>query len=113
LRIVDDAGNPANPGETGNLLVRGVRGVSIFAGYFNDPAATAEAFDAQGFFKTGDRVTQHEDGFIEFSERAKDLIKVGGEGVAPAEIERVILEVAGIREVAVVAKRDADYGEVA
>ena len=55
----------------------------------------------------------HEDGFIEFSERAKDQIKVGGEGVAPAEAEEVIAAIAGIKDVAVVAKPDAHYGEVA
>jgi crotonobetaine/carnitine-CoA ligase len=112
IRIVDDEGRPVAPGGTGNLLVAGVRGLSIFKEYYANPKATAEAFDADGYFRTGDRVTLHEDGFIEFSERAKDLIKVGGEGVAPAEVERVIAEVAGILEVAVVAKPDAHYGEV-
>ena len=107
VRIVDDDGRPVAPGSAGHLLVRGVRGVSIFKEYFNDPASSAAAFDAEGF-RTGDRVMLHEDGFIEFSERAKDVIKVGGEGVAPAEIERVVLQVAGIREAAVVGKRDAD-----
>ena len=74
--------------------------------------STEAAFDDNGYFKTGDRLTLHEDGFISFSERARDLIKVGGEGVAPAEVERVIGEVAGVREVAVVAKPDPNYSEV-
>ena len=112
IRIVDDDGRPTVPGNTGNLLAGGVRGLSIFKEYYANPEATAEAFDADGYFRTGDRVTLHEDGFIEFSERAKDLIKVGGEGVAPAEVERVIAEVPGIVDVAVVAKPDAHYGEV-
>ena len=112
IRIVDDEGGPVAPGGTGNLLVAGVRGLSIFKEYYANPTATAEAFDADGYFRTGDRVTLHVDGFIEFSERAKDLIKVGGEGVAPAEVERVIAEVSGILEVAVVAKPDSHYGEV-
>ena len=57
-------------------------------------------------------MTLHEDGFIDFSKRAKDLIKVGGAGIAPAEVERVIAEVPGLVDVAVVAKPDAQYGEV-
>ena len=112
IRIVDDDGLAVAPGGSGNLLVAGVRGLSIFKEYYADPEATAAAFDADGYFRTGDRVILHEDGFIEFSERAKDLIKVGGEGVAPAEVERVIAAVPGILEVAVVARPDAHYGEV-
>lgn len=112
VRVVDDNGQPVAPGGSGNLMVAGVRGLSIFKEYYANPEATAAAFDADGYFRTGDRVILHEDGFIEFSERAKDLIKVGGEGVAPAEVERVIAEVPGIVDVAVVAKPDAHYGEV-
>ena len=89
-----------------------MRDLSIFKEYYANPEATAEAFDADGYFRTGHRVTLHEDGFIDFSKRAKDLIKVGGEGVAPAEVERVIAEVPGLVDVAVVAKPDARYGEV-
>ena len=77
-----------------------------------NPQANEEAFNEQGLFLTGDRVIVHEDGFIQFSERAKDVIKVGGEGVSPAEIERVILEMPGIQEAAVVAHQDKAYGEI-
>lgn len=113
VKIVDDAGNAVAPGETGNLLVKGVRGVSLFAEYFGNPSATAEAFDEDDCFRTGDRVTLHEDGSIQFADRLKDMIKVGGEGVSGAEIERVILAVEGVTETAVVAKTDPVYGEVA
>jgi crotonobetaine/carnitine-CoA ligase len=112
IRILDDDGRPTAPGGTGNLFAGGVRGLSIFKEYYANPQANDEAFDEHGYFRTGDRVTLHEDGFIEFSERAKDLIKVGGEGVAPAEVERVISELKGITDVAVVAKPDSHYGEV-
>ncbi len=113
VRITDDAGADVPPGGTGNLLIKGVRGVSLFAEYFGNPAATAEAFDEDGYFRTGDRVTLHEDGWIQFADRVKDMIKVGGEGVSGAEIERTVLAVAGVKETAVVAKTDAVYGEVA
>jgi crotonobetaine/carnitine-CoA ligase len=113
VKIVDAEGVAVAPGETGNLIVKGVRGVSLFAEYFGNPGATAEAFDAQGCFRTGDRVTLHEDGSIQFADRLKDMIKVGGEGVSGAEIERAILAVENVREAAVVAKADPVYGEVA
>ncbi len=113
VRIADEAGVAVGAGDTGNLLVKGVRGESLFAEYFGNPAATAEAFDADGYFRTGDRVTLHEDGSIQFADRVKDMIKVGGEGVSGAEIERTVLGVAGVRETAVVAKPDTVYGEVA
>jgi len=77
-----------------------------------DPALDADAFDADGFFRTGDRVTLMEDGWIRFSERASEIIKVGGEGVSPAEIEGVVRAVAGVRDVAVVAAHDDAYGQV-
>lgn len=112
LAILDDAGNPVPPGETGELHVGGVRGVSIFLEYLDDPGATEATFDEQGFIKTGDRVTLLEDGSIKFADRDKDMLKVGGENVAASEIERVILSVRGINEVAVVAKRDRMLDEV-
>lgn len=113
IKLTDDAGIPIEREGTGNLLVKGVCGLSLFAGYFGDPQATAEAFDEQGYFRTGDRVTLHEEGWIQFADRAKDMIKVGGEGVSGAEIERTLLGVAGVKEAAVVARPDPVYGEVA
>lgn len=113
VRILDDDGRPVAPGDTGHLSIKGVPGVSLFAEYFHDSQATAEAFDADGWFLTGDRVTLHEDGWIQFADRAKDVIKVGGEGVSAAEIEAAARAVPGVAEVAVVARPDADYGEVA
>lgn len=112
VHVLDDDGRPASPGQPGNLLIGGIRGLSLFKEYFMNPQANEEAFTGQGLFRTGDRVIVHEDGFIQFSERAKDLIKVGGEGVSPAEIERVVLEVPGVRETAVVAHQDKAYGEI-
>jgi crotonobetaine/carnitine-CoA ligase len=113
LRVVDDTGHALESTGKGQLLVRGVRGVSIFAEYFKDPKATSEAFDAEGYFLTGDIVKLHHHGALEFSERSKDVIKVGGEGVSAAEIEQVIGQVSGVLEAAVVARSDAHFGEVA
>ena len=113
VRIENDDGSAVRPGETGHLLIGAVRGLSIFQEYVDNPRAMTEAFDARGFFRTGDRVTLHEDGWIEFKDRVKDMIKVGGESVSASEVESAIAGVGGIAEVAVVARPDATYGEVA
>jgi carnitine-CoA ligase len=112
VRISDPEGRSVKPGETGVLTIKGVRGLSIFKEYDGNPEATTAAFDGEGFFRTGDRVTLLEDGWIKFSDRASDIIKVGGEGVSPSEIEGVVRGVDGVRDVAVVAAEDAAYGQV-
>jgi crotonobetaine/carnitine-CoA ligase len=99
-------------GETGELSIKGVRGLSIFKEYDGNPEVTASAFDADGFFRTGDRVTLLDEGWIRFSDRASDIIKVGGEGVSPSEIESVIRSLKGVRDVAIVAAQDEIYGQV-
>ena len=98
--------------ETGALLIRGVPGLSLFAEYLNQPEATANSYDEFGWFRTGDLVTVHEGGDISFADRAKDMLKVGGENVAASEIERVIAQVAGVQEAAVIAAHDDKLDEV-
>jgi crotonobetaine/carnitine-CoA ligase len=112
IRVVDDDGSPTKVGDTGNLSIKGIPGLSLFAEYLHNEKATRESFDEHGFFLTGDRVTLLEHGFVKFGDRAKDMLKVGGENVAASEIEQVISVIPGVREAAVVAKKHPMLDEV-
>ena len=105
-------GSSVAPGETGDLFVRGIRGVSMFAEYWNNPQATADIFDAEGWMTTGDLVRLNDDGSFTFMDRAKDMLKIGAENVAASEIERVIQQVGGATEIAVVGRPDSSLDEV-
>src|SRR5229473_1905846 len=112
IRVTDDDGTPTPVGGTGNLLIKGIPGLSLFKEYLHNENPTRESFDEHGYFITGDRVTLLDHGFMKFGDRAKDMLKVGGENVAASEIEQVIAVVPGVREAAVVAKKHPMLDEV-
>jgi carnitine-CoA ligase len=112
IRITDDDGRPTQVGDTGNLSIKGMPGLSLFSEYLHNEKATRESFDEHGYFLTGDRVTLLERGYIKFGDRAKDMLKVGAENVAASEIEQVIAIVPGVREAAVVGKKHPMLDEV-
>jgi malonyl-CoA/methylmalonyl-CoA synthetase len=99
---------PLPDGETGEIEVRGPH---IFAGYWNRPDATAEAFAADGWFKTGDLGWRSPDGYYTIAARARELIISGGFNVYPREVEDVLATHAAIAEVAVIGLPDEDLGE--
>jgi carnitine-CoA ligase len=105
-RITDRDGSAVAPGEVGELRVGGEPGVSLMAGYYRDPAATAKTL-AEGWLHTGDLVREDPDGLITFVTRAKDMIKRAGENVAAGEIEDVLLEHPGVIDAAVIGVPDA------
>ncbi|MDH4558475.1 fatty acid--CoA ligase family protein [Pseudomonas sp. BN417] len=110
VRCVDAAGNPVPPGEPGELLVRGY---NLMKGYFNNPEATAEAIDAEGWLHTGDIGVLDEAGYLRITDRIKDMFITGGFNVYPAEIELVILRYPGVAQAAVIGIPDERLGEVA
>jgi carnitine-CoA ligase len=112
VAVVDASGHTVEPGENGALLVRGIPGVSLFAGYLGDASATERAFTPGGWFRTGDQVRRDPGGTLTFAGRHSDLLKVGGENVGAVEIESVLLQVPGVREAAVVGRPDRMLGEV-
>ena len=102
---------PAGPEETGELDDPRHRGLSMFAEYLDKPGRPRTATTRTAGF-TGDLVTVHGNGWISFADRAKDMLRVGGDNVAASEIERVIAEVDGVLEAAVVARPDEKLDEV-
>ncbi|MFT5101429.1 MAG: crotonobetaine/carnitine-CoA ligase, partial [Planctomycetaceae bacterium] len=102
----------AGPEEKGVLHIRGVRGVSLFKEYYRNPEANQSAFDDQGWFDTGDLVRVDKQGWLYFSDREKDMLKVGAENVAASEIESVIMQTGLIEESAVVAQKHYMLDEV-
>ena len=82
------------------------------AGYFEDPAATAEAIDADGWFHTGDLARRDAEGFHFIVGRKKDMFISGGENVYPLELERALHEHPAVQACAVVGVPDAKWGEV-
>jgi acyl-CoA synthetase (AMP-forming)/AMP-acid ligase II len=109
LRIADDKGAEVAAGETGEILLRGP---SIMAGYLDDPEATAEALDADGWLRTGDLGVVGEDGCLRIVGRAKDMFIVGGFNAYPAEIENFLLRHPDVAQAAVIGIPDARLGEV-
>lgn len=98
-------------GEKGEVGQVWVRGPNLFTEYWNRPEATAEAFDADGWFDTGDLGEQDEDGFLTLRGRSKDLIIVGGYNVYPPVVERVINDCPGVKESALIGIPDPRRGE--
>jgi acyl-CoA synthetase (AMP-forming)/AMP-acid ligase II len=95
--------------DTGELLVRGPL---LFSGYYNDEAATRAAYTDDGWFRSGDLGEVDDEGYLSIVGRAKDVIRTGGETVAPAEVEEALSDHPALADVAVVGIPDPQWGEV-
>jgi fatty-acyl-CoA synthase len=110
VRIINpETGHDLKTGLRGEVLVRGY---SLFEGYYKDAEKTAQALDADGWFHTGDIGSLDENGTIMFHGRFKDMLKVGGENVAAAEIEGLLGRHPAVKLAQVVGIPDAKYVEV-
>jgi long-chain acyl-CoA synthetase len=108
MRVVDAEGDEVAQGEVGEIAIRGA---NVMKGYWRRPEATAEAIDADGWFRTGDMGRVDEDGFFFIVDRKKELVIRGGYNVYPREVEEVIYEHPGVREAAVVGIPHDELGE--
>ena len=108
-KLADPAGNSVSANEVGELCLRGPH---VCSGYWNNPAATAQVLDADGWFHTGDLARCDEDGFFYIAGRSKDMIISGGVNIYPAEIEKELLDHPAIAEVSVIGIADKKWGEV-
>jgi len=109
LRVVDDAGAELPAGQPGEVVTRGYH---VMRGYLDDPVATAEAIDGDGWLHTGDIGVLDDRGYLRITDRKKDLFIVGGFNAYPAEIEGIILRHPGVSQVAVIGVPDERLGEV-
>jgi fatty-acyl-CoA synthase len=89
-----------------------VRGPQVFEGYDGDPEATAAAFTADGWYRTGDLASQDDEGFVTIVGRVGHLIRTGGEAVVPDEVEAALLQYPGVADVAAVGLPDPVWGEI-
>jgi fatty-acyl-CoA synthase len=109
VRCVRPDLTPTDPGEPGEILIRGP---NVTPGYWNDPPATAAAFVDGAWFRSGDVATVDAEGHFRIVDRTKDMYISGGENVYPAEVEAAIFEHPAVAEAAVVGVPDEKWGEV-
>ena len=107
VRLVDADGTDVTVGDPGEIWVRGP---NVFAGYWDDPEATARVLH-EGWLRTGDVAVADDDGFLSLVDRIKDLIIVSGFNVYPAEVEDALMEHAAVADVAVIGVPSPRTGE--
>ena len=108
MRLVDGNGNDVQPGDTGQILIKGD---NVMSGYWGAPQATAAAL-IDGWYHSGDMGHEDEEGYLYVDGRCKDMIISGGENIYPAEIENLLIESPDIVEASVIGRPDPRWGEV-
>jgi long-chain acyl-CoA synthetase len=108
LLLLNEQGEPAAEGETGEIAVRGPQ---VTQGYWRHPEETKAAFTSEGFFKTGDLGRIDEKGYLHILDSKKDMILVSGFNVYPSEVEQVVCALPGVSEAAAIGIPDPDAGE--
>lgn len=108
VKVVDRDGRPVAPGQVGALLTRGPYTIR---GYFQSPEHNAQAFDAEGFYRSGDLVQLRADGYLVVVGRIKDQINRGGEKIAAEEVENLLMAHPAVTHAALVSMPDETMGE--
>ena len=108
VQIRNEEGRELPAGEIGEICVSGL---PVMAGYWQNPKATEDTI-VNGWLKTGDMGAMDTDGFVTLHDRAKDMVISGGSNIYPREVEEVLLQHPQVREVSVVGKPDAEWGEI-
>ncbi len=109
--VIDADGGSCRPGEVGEIVVGGRRGIELFAEYLDDPDTTAASF-RDGWFLTGDRAWRDDDGRFHFDGRRADVLKVAGENVSVVEVESALAEHPAVLDAVVVGAPDPIRDEV-
>jgi fatty-acyl-CoA synthase len=109
VRVVDENNQPLGPNTPGELVLRGPSGSS---GYWQNPEASAEVYDEDGWFHTGDIVEYDEEWYFYVKDRKKDMYISGGENVYPIEIENVLYQHPAVQMCAVIGLPDENWGEI-
>ncbi|MEV0380339.1 long-chain fatty acid--CoA ligase [Nonomuraea sp. NPDC050643] len=109
VRLITPGGEPAAPGEPGEVYVEGP---NVMPGYWRRPEESAKVLSADGWFRSGDIGVADDDGYVRISDRINDVIISGGENIYPAEVESALYEHAGVAECAVIGVPDDTWGEV-
>lgn len=108
ISVMDTDGQEAATGDVGEVWIRGD---AVMKGYFNNPAATLESIDKNGWFKSGDIGYLDKDGYLYIYDRVKDMIVSGGENVYPAEVENALMDHEAVSDAAVIGVPDDQWGE--
>jgi acyl-CoA synthetase (AMP-forming)/AMP-acid ligase II len=107
VAVMDDAGNLLEPGQTGEIVIRGP---NVTPGYENNPEANAKAF-THGWFRTGDQGMTDEDGYFTLTGRLKEIINRGGEKISPKEVDLVLMDHPAVQQVVTFALPHDKLGE--
>ncbi|AOY96279.1 fatty-acid--CoA ligase [Cupriavidus sp. USMAA2-4] len=108
MRVIKDDGSPAGPGEVGEIRLRSD---AMMQGYLDDPEASANAFDSDGWYASGDLAQVDEDGYLTIVDRAKDMVITGGENVYSKEVEDVLSTHPLVQDVAMIGRPHPEWGE--
>lgn len=109
VAVLREDGTPAPAGEVGEIVCRGD---VVMAGYWNNPDATAEAINEDGWLFTGDQGSFDDRGYLTLRDRSKDMVISGGSNIYPREVEEALLNHPGVSEAGVVGAPDPEWGEI-